>query len=446
MWGPMAKTASANHPIQVESSEEGSGLHRLQVKVPAERVRQEFDHTYKALARRVKLPGFRPGKVPVQVLRKHFGDSVVEDARDHLFEHVINDALRESGLSVLRVLDFKPEDHAVSEDSDLEFEFRVECAPQIELPPWEEVKIEARPVAAEEEQIRKAFESLGFDHPRFEDAGQQGLDEEHMAESELVYLRDGEEGPAAENLRLTLGSPLYGTEPAAYEAALKGAKAGSELTLPVEFHEGFSKEEWVGGQGEARLKIQRIVKPRPGTPEEVAADLGLENEEELREKVVESLERENAAGERRRQAHEILEAIHGLRPIEIPPRLLEEETEAALKSHTERLEKQGGMSAEEAAAKAAEARAPLAEDSERRLRHYFLIRKVAEAERIRVSRGDLDRAFRALAAQHQADPKAVEAYYREKDMVGGLEREILEGRVRERLLEKASIAPVEPSE
>ncbi|HEX9793078.1 MAG TPA: trigger factor [Planctomycetota bacterium] len=441
---------SSSSKIEVETTLLGPCRHKLSVRVPTARVDQEFEHYYKHVASRLKLPGFRPGKVPLSVVRKQMGETVVEEAAEHAIEHLMGDAIREAGLHPLRLVDFDPKQHPVVEGQELAFEVEIETAPKIELPPWEEVVIEPEATEPKPEQIAAAKESLGREHARF-DANEGGaLDDQHLAEGRLTYFRDGDEGPKAETLRLSLGSPLYGTDPERFAAALKGAKSGDVIELDCEFNEGFSEESWVGGSGTARFEVQRIVKPRPATPEEIAEDLSMENGvEELDTRIHAQLAHDNESAERERRIHEVLERIGRLRPFELPVRLVEEETEAALESHRKRLVEQAGVPEEEAAKKAEEVREQLAEDAHRRLRHYFLVRKVAEQEGIRPTERDLDAAFRALAARHGVDAKSVRAYYDEQDMTSRLQGDILEGKVRAFLAHKATKpepeAPVVPA-
>ena len=93
------------------------------------------------------------------------------------------------------------------------FEVEIETTPQVELPSWDEIDVTPEPVIINQEQVDEALESLRQREVRFDDAEEgQGLDSEHAVEMDLIYLKDGEEGPAAEDIRLGLESPLYGVE------------------------------------------------------------------------------------------------------------------------------------------------------------------------------------------------------------------------------------------
>lgn len=422
---------SKNIPVLASSEELGPCHLKIQVTVPGPRVSQEFDHAYQSAARGMKIPGFRPGKAPASMLRTMLGDGVDEHAREHLFEHVVGDALRELEIShrVLRVLELDVEGIEVADGQEVEFAFECEILPDVELPSWDEVEVERANTEPSAEQTEQAMQQLGQSHQRYEDADDATLDQEHLAEGDLIYSREGEEGPKAEGLKMGLGNPLYGADPEAYDAALSGAKAGAEIELDVEFREGFSIEDWVGESGKAIFTVDKIVKPRAAEAAEIAEDLGLESAEALSEKVLERIRWENERQERDRLAFEMLESISQLRPFDLPPRMVEDETESSIKSAIERFQ-QGGADEEAAAAEAEKQRAEMVEDSKRRLRHWFLLRRIAAAEKLKVSGRDLDEAYRGISAREQVDIKSVREYFKEEGREENLKSNVLEAKVR----------------
>ncbi len=422
---------SKNIPVLASSEELGPCHLKVEVTVPGPRVSQEFDHAYQSAARGMKIPGFRPGKAPASMLRTMLGDGVEQHAREHLFEHVVGDALRELEISqrVLRVLDLDVEGIEVVDGQELKFDFECEVLPDVELPSWDEVKVERGDTAPSAEQTEQAMQQLGQSHQRYEDADDATLDEEHLAEGDLVYSRDGEEGPKAEGLKMGLGNPLYGAEPEAYDAALTGAKAGAEIELDVEFREGFSKEDWVGESGKALFKVEKIVKPRAADAAEIAEDLGLESAEALSEKVLERIRWENEKQERDRIAFEMLESISELRPFDLPPRMVEEETESSMKTAIERYQ-QGGADEDAAKAEAGKHLDDMTEDAKRRLRHWFLLRRIAANEKLKVTGRDLDEAYKGISAREQVDIKAVKEYFKEEGREENLKSNVLEAKVR----------------
>ena len=426
-----------NTTLEVKTEAVGTCQYRVSVAVPPLRVNQEIEEVLRAAGRRVRVPGFRPGHVPLGVLRKVLGAGIQADVKEHFVEHVVNDALRQSGLEVFRVLELEAEKIEVQEGQPSAFSFQVETVPAITLPAWDEVALAGQPTAAGAEQIEAALGQLSREHARFEPIAGQALDEEHLVVCDLRFRRGDVLVTGAEGLRLGLGSPLYGADPARFVDLMRGVLAGEERVVPVQFHEGFSEASWVGSAGEALVAVREVVKPRLASAEEIAADLKLEGAGVLRERVAEQLGRQNELAERDRLVHELLESLGRSHPFELPERLLADEVAASLRNHAERLEKQNGLSAEAAAEKAKEAEEQIREEAARRLRHYFLVRRVAAAEGIQVRDADMRTAFQALGERHQVPADAVAAYYAEQGMTGRLRNDILEGKVRARLAQIA---------
>ncbi len=441
----VANKHQENTPIQVESTELGPCHHRLAVQVPADRVRQEFDHAIQAASRGVKVQGFRPGKAPADVLRKLLGDGVNEQAREHLFEHIIPEAIHQAGHSPLRLVDFDPAEIEIDEDKELSFEFELECAPAIELPSWDEIDVLTEPTEATEEQITQAIQGLGRENPKFDESEAGGLDEETLAECDLQFLRDGEEGPQAEDLKLGLSAPLYGAEPEEFEQAMRGVVAGDEREVAITFNEGFERKDWVGSAGSAKVTVKRLVTPRPATPEELAEAMGLEGgTEELEKEAAKQINAQNEQAEKQRQVQAAFDAILEAKPFDLPNRLVEEEAKAAVEAEINKMT-ESGVEAEEAATQVGTMEEELRKDALNRLRHYFLVRRIAAEEKVRVTEGDMETAYRQIGARHGADAKTVKSYYEEQGMANQLGGEILEGKVRaevSRILEKKREAEV----
>jgi len=429
-------------PIQAEKTLLGPCHWQIHVKVPQARIAEEYDHAFTSAAAHLKLPGFRPGKIPAQVARQMLGDSALEHAREHLFEHVVSDSLRSVGLhnEVLRLLDFDASKIEVSELKDLELTFQVQTMPEVTLPPWSEIQVERQDTRATAEQIEQGVQALCANHQRFDPAEGAAVDEEHLAEADLVYSLDGADGPSAQGLKIGLGSPLYGTETPAWDAALRGRKAGEQFSIEVEFHPGFSLEAWVGKRGAARVSVLSVVKPRPATIEEVTADLGLKDAADLREKLGVQLGRENARRERERMAHAIIEKIIELRPVELAERMIEEETAATIARRTEQM-KQAGATEEQAKEAADQHRDEVRAGSERRLKHWFVVRKVAQQEKVRVSDSELDGALRALALRQNADLGQLRQWFKEEGRLDQLRADILEEKVRNHLVQQVEKRP-----
>lgn len=427
--------AHSHSPIEVSAEEIGPCHHKLTVKVPAARIVEEFDHTYVDAGRNIAVPGFRKGKIPTPVLRTLLGDQVADDAKQHMFEHVVRDAVAQAELTPLRVVNFDMDAFEVDEETDLEFEVEIETAPLVELPDWDEIDVMPEPVVVEAEQVEAALADIKNRSPRFDEAeADQGLDSEHAVEMDLIYRKDGKDGPDAKDIRLGLDAPLYGVEEDEWTEKMNGAKVGDEIELACTFESGFSEEDWVGETGTVALTIKKVIKPRAATDEEVAEEAELQVEElgsKLKERMVAEAER----NERNRQADSMLQQILDKRPFQLAENMVKEETEHNIDQQVQQAVQQGANE-EEVRAEAEKARENFAAAADQRLKTYFLIRRIAQQENIRVTKNEMTQALRSISRHHGVDVKTVEKVYKEQGRLDDVASDILTGKVRAFLMKK----------
>ncbi|MCH2101595.1 MAG: trigger factor [Planctomycetes bacterium] len=432
---PKPTVAQNTQPIDVQAEELGPCHHKLTVKVPSARIVEEYDSSYKAAGKNLAIPGFRKGKIPVEMLRTVLGDQVEADAKQQLFEQVVRDAVAQANLVPLRVINFDIDKYEVDEEQDLEFEVEVETAPTVELPDWNEINVIPEPVVIEAEQVEAALQDIRNRSPRFEDAEEgQGLDSEHAVVMDLVYTRDGEDGPDAKDIRLGLDAPLYGVEEDEWTSRMTDAKLGDEIELACAFEEGFSNEDWVGSTGTVKLSIKKMVKPRPATDEEIAEEAELEVEE-LGSKLKERMQAEAERNERNRQADEMLQQILDKRPFQLAGNMVEEETANAMEQQIEQAVQQGADE-DEVRKQVESSRAEFANTADQRLKSYFLIRRIAQQEEIKVTKNEMTQALRSISRHHGVDVKTVEKVYKEQGRLDDVASDILTGKVRAFLMKK----------
>lgn len=433
---PLQSRIVATTPnIEVQAEEIGPCHYKLAVKVPAERIVVEFDRTYKEAGKDLAVPGFRKGKIPVNVLRGILADQVADDAKNNLFEQVVRDAVTQAELVALRVVNFDMEKYDVDEEKELDFEVEVETTPKVELPEWSELDVKPEPIIVNDEHIDLTLEDIRQKNMRFDDGeDDQTLDEEHAVEMDLQYYLDGEGGPDAQDIRLGLESPLYGVEEDEWTSKMTGAKKGDEVSLACEFNEGFSVEEWVGKTGEVKIEVKKVVKPRPATDEEIAEQGGFPADE-LRDKIKDGLTQEADRAERNRQADAMIQGILDRRPFVLAQGMIEEEIKQTIEQEVARLGEQG-IEEETAREQVEGEREAIAEASEKRLKSYFLIRRIAEQQQIPVTKNEMEQALRAISQHHGVDVKTVRNVYAQQGRLDDVASDILTGKVRAFLIKQ----------
>lgn len=253
--------------MKVEYAEESSIRKSLSFEVEAELVERELESRARDLARKVKLPGFRAGKVPAAVIRKRFRESLHEEAAEALVNRLVFPELEGRGLKPVaspRVTDLKIDDQAP-----MTFKVVIETLPLVELPEWRGLPARARSVEISDEALEKELAGLREQHARFEPVEGRPVQEGDHALCDVTWKpAGGGKGGRNEDALIEVGPE---TNPALHEALL-GMSPGEtrQATFTPEAAEGETAR-----QIEYTLTLKAIrTKVLPALDDELAKDLG----------------------------------------------------------------------------------------------------------------------------------------------------------------------------
>jgi trigger factor len=424
--------------VQVERTDQGTAKVSFSVSAA------EFDRTVaqglKNVGNRTRMKGFRPGKVPVKLLEKQFGEEVRRDTVQHFLNHAYDEAckkhdLRPAAHPRINLDELKPECGAA-----LEHAFEIYLRPEVTLGEYKGLEVEKRKVAVDDDEVESALADLRRQRARPEPAGDAGLDADGMALCRLEFTAEGRDEVLLDrdNIRLSPKSPPGGIDPAVFEERLTGAKDGDVVAVPIAFPGDFPDAEARGKQGVCRVSVRqafRIVQP---TDAEVRELLGVADEAEMlkvaRERITEAKEQE----ERQRQETELLDQVIEMHAMEIPPGYLEEQAQAKAAEMQENLAAQG-MEAAAAEAQVAEQMAEIRLTSEKALRAVYLLEEISKAEDLKVTKEEMTAELAAIAERNQVQVEEVGKYYQENRMFSQLALELLERKVRRFLRESADV-------
>jgi len=417
------------------------GLSReYKVALPAKEIEDKISHRLKELARTAQLPGFRPGKVPVSLLRKKYGPSVMGE----ILERAVNDssqqAIAEKGLRPA----MKPEIEITSfeDGGDLEYTLAIEIFPDIKPTDFSTIKLERRVRDSGEAEIDKALAEIAAAHGTSAPAKEKRKTQ--LGDGlviDFVGRVDGNEfaGGKAEGYELTLGS---GTFIPGFEEQLTGLEVGDDIVVKVKFPESYGVAELSGKDAVFDVSVKELRKTVPSAiDDELAKKLGMENLDALKNSIKEGHEREFNNLSRLILKRSLLDALSDTYDFEVPDRLLEREFEIIWNQF------------EEQRKKAKESDALFEEDktneehrkefqgiAERRVRLGLLMSEVGRANNLQISQEDLNRQLMAEARRHPGHEKEVmEQYKKNPEAMESLSAPIYEEKVVDFILERVSI-------
>lgn len=418
------------------------GLKReFKIAVPAAEIEADLADRLKELARTVKMPGFRPGKVPVSLLRKKYGPSVMGE--------VLEQAVNDSSAKIMSEKELKPavkpkiEVINFEEGADLEFTMALELLPEVENLNFSKIKLERLVAVVDEGEIDKTLERMAGAYKTSEPvAAKRKAKLGDILIIDFVGRMDGEEfaGGKADGYSLELGSGSFIPE---FEDQLVGAKAGDKLDIKVTFPDDYGASELAGNESVFEVSVKELHEARPAAIDDALAEkMGAKNLAELKKNIRQEHEREFKELSRLRLKRTLLDHLADTYEFGIPEGLLESEFSAIWSRYEERRE-----SGEEEAEKDKgddELKSEFRAIAERRVRLGIVLAQVGQDNNIQVSQEEINRAIRASAKPGQE--QAVMDYYRDNaQALDAIKAPIFEDKVVDFIIEMASVSDKEVS-
>lgn len=402
---------------------------RVTVVVPAEQFEREFSSRLQRLSQRVKMPGFRPGKVPLKVVEARYGGQLLEEAAGELIERSLREAI---GSHQLRPAGGTRVHHKpLARGQGLEYTAEFEIYPEIPRLDLTGEEIERPVPQIGDEDIDRTLENVRRSRVTWNPVERPAQREDRVLLS-FVARADGVEieGGKAENQPVVLGGGSLFTE---IEEGLIGATRGETRRITVNFPADTRNPALAGKAVEFEVQVNEVAEPvLPAIDEEFAKGLGIVEGgvAKLREEVRRSLERE--ANERARTVvrRNVLKRLREVNRFEVPAGLVAAEVE-----RMKRLSEQarGGAPAP------AEADALFEERARVRVSLGLILAEVIRARDIKPDRARVRARVEHMARDYEAPEKFIEWYYANPQHLGEVESTVLEEQVVEQLLQTAQV-------
>jgi trigger factor len=426
----------------VETTNEG--LKRAYaITIPADAIEQRIDAEVKAVAPQVKMPGFRPGKVPANLVRKMHGEALHGDA--------LNKAVREAVDSVISGKQLRPAmqpkvdfDQSYEQGKDAELTVEVEVLPEIDAPKVDDLKLDKLIVPVSEDEVKEELERIASGQKRYKDApkSRKAKDGDQVV-IDFVGKIDGEafEGGAAEGAPLVIGS---GTFIPGFEEQLTGVKAGDEKTVKVTFPKDYQADHLAGKDAEFDVTVQAIkVEDEGDLDDDFAKSMGLESLQQLKDLIKGQLEQQNAGLTRTAMKRGLLDKLAGDHDFDVPQGMVEAEFDQIWAQLQQEAQKEDDP---EAAIKEIEAeKDDYRHIAERRVRLGLLLSEIGQANGVEVTNQEMQMLVQQAAQQYREDDRQrfVEYIQQEPMAAAQLRAPLYEDKVVDFLFDKADVTEKE---
>jgi trigger factor len=416
------------------------GLFRVyDIVVPAAELQQQLAAKIAEVQPRVRINGFRPGKVPVSHIRKVYGPGMMQD--------IINETVQKStreGLANVRAasepsLDLKSDiNKVIAGGEDLKFELSLEVMPDFEPADLKSIKI-TRPIAAvSDEQVNEALNELAKAQRGFEDKQGAAAEGDQLVIDFLGRI-DGKpfDGGAANDAEVIIGANRFIP---GFEEQLVGAKAGDERTLKVTFPEDYPVASLQGKAAEFETKVKTVRGPKQGEPDDAwATQLGFESLNAVKDALRQRIESDHNQQSRAKAKRQLFDQLDGAHDFELPPRMVEAEF-SQIWRQIEQDRAQGRLDPSDEGKSDDELKAEYRDIAERRVRLGLLLAEIGRRHKLEVSDEEVGRAIAAQARNFPGQEQQVfEAYRRNPQLVAQVRAPLYEEKVVDYMMELISV-------
>jgi trigger factor len=409
------------------------------VTITSKDIDARVEKEVKAIAPQVRMPGFRPGKVPANLVKKMHGESLQRDA--------LNNSIQESIQKLIADQKLRPAmqpsvelDENFEFGKDAEVKVELEVLPEIAAPSVEGLKLERLTVDVADAQVAEAAGRIATQQGALEEQA----DDHAAAEGDTLVIDfvgkvDGEafEGGSAQDIRLKLGSGQFIP---GFEDQLTGVKKGEEKTIEVTFPEDYGAEHLAGKAATFDVTVKSVLDgDKPKLDDDFAKSLGLESLEKLNELLKGQIEQEHNGLTRTHMKRKLLDQLAASHDFDVPPSMVE----AEFNQIWAQLQHEAGHEEDpEAALKEMEAEK---EDyraiAVRRVRLGLLLSEIGQANGVTVSDQEMNRLIMQAAQQYSPqDRERFVQYVRQDPMAAAqLRAPLYEDKVVDFLFDKAEV-------
>ena len=384
---------------------------KFEVKVEADKFKEALTRAYKKNVKKFNVPGFRKGKVPMNVVKQYYGLGV-------LLEDAVNFAIEESYSEVLKENNIIPVDYPkvevvqAEEGKDLIYTAEVTVYPEVELGAYKGLNVEKKTYEVTEEEVAAKLKEMQEKNARVE-VKEGAIENGNIAVIDFKGFIDGVafEGGEGHDYSLEIGSGSFIDN---FEEQLVGAKAGDKVEVNVTFPENYGKEELNGKPAKFEVEVKEVkAKELPVLDDEFAKEVSeFETLEALKEDTTKKLEEANTARAEREYEEAILRAVVENAKMDIPAVMVEQEIDRMVQNLAQRLQYQG-LTLEQyfqfTGTDAEKMREYMKENAETKVKTELVLEALQKAEKMEVLDEELKEKASEVAKLYGAnDEKMVE--------------------------------------
>ncbi|TBU73582.1 trigger factor [Phytopseudomonas daroniae] len=414
--------------VSVEST---SALERrMSITVPAERIETQVNKRLQQTAQKAKIPGFRPGKVPMSVIRQRFEADARQEAVGDVIQSSFYEAIAEQKLTPAGQPSVEPK--VLEKGKDLEFIATFEVFPEIKVGGLEGIAIERQQADVADSDVDNMLDILRKQNTRFE-AVERAAEKDDQLNIDFVGKIDGEAfaGGSATSTQLVLGS---GRMIPGFEDALIGAKAGEERVINPTFPEDYQNLDLAGKTAEFTVTVNSVSAPQlPELNDEFFTLFGIKEGglEGFRTEVRKNMERELRQAIKSKIKNQVMDGLLAANPVDVPKALIANEVNNLRVQAVQQFG--GNIKPDQLPAELFE------EQAKRRVSLGLIVAEVVKQFELKPDDARVRELIQEMASAYQEPEQVVAWYYKNDQQLNEVRSVVLEEQVVDTVLQKANV-------
>ena len=412
---------------------------KISVEIPIEQVTGEVESLYREVGKQAKIKGFRPGKIPRDILERYFKDYVKAEAIQKLIQETYPAALSEKDLHPVSPPVIDPGD--LEKGKPFNYSATIEVKPEIKIDGYIGLNIEGKKESAKDEEVEGRLKGLQDLHAQLktvtEPRAVRSGDHVLIDYTAMMDNKPSEEGKATDfNVEVGAGRFIP-----ALEEKMIGLNPDEEKEIAVPFPEDYGYKKWAGKTVSFLVKVKEVKeKILPLLDDEFAKDLGdYSSLEDLKTKLKEGIEKEKELTFDRQLKDQVVDQLIQANPFEVPESLVVEQAKALVSDTKMRLATQG-IALKNLNIPEEKLQEDYREVAQKQVRTYLILEKIAAQEGITVTDEEADERLRSISEKTHQKLDVVKRYYEKNGLIPELKSGILTDKTLDFLLGKANIS------
>ena len=427
--------------MQVTTEAVSGVARRLNVSVPTSRVNEQFEARLKRTAKTVKINGFRPGKVPLNVVRREYGAGIYQEVVNEIIRDTVFEAIQQEKINAVGMPNIEKVEN---KDGALVYEAIVEVYPEVEVKTFADLEVERKATEINDKDVDTMIENLQKQRASWTET--KGMAKKDMQVTfDFEGTVDGEkfEGGSAEDFKLVLGS---GRMIPGFEDGIVGMKKGEEKVIDVTFPEDYQAENLAGKAAQFKITLKLVEKQKlPEIDAEFLKIFGLTEEEgldKLKADVRKNMEREVRNGLRNQVKQAAFDALVAANEIEVPASMVAQEIDRQRQQMIQQFTQQFGGQGAGAFDSSMLPDELFKEQAEKSVKLGVLVSKVLADAKLEVDQARVDAYIDDMASSYEDPTEVVEYFKNDKQQRAQIEAVVLEDQVVDHILASAKVNDV----